>query len=124
MQNAAARLLINVGKHSHITPILYELHWLPIQACIKCKIILFTFKAVHNLAPSYINSLLTIKSKSSYCLQSNDGLYLEPPKGKMLKTFGARSFQAAAPYLWNRLPHEIRLIKSSDKIKKAIKTSI
>ena len=33
----------------------------------------------------------------------------------MLKTFGARSFQAAAPYLLNRLPHEIRLIKTLDK---------
>ena len=32
------------------------------------------------------------------------------------------SFQAAAPYLWNRLPHEIRMIKCLDKFKKAIKT--
>ena len=61
VKNAAARLLMNVGKHSHITPILYELHWLPIQARIKFKIILFTFKAVHNLAPSHINRILTCK---------------------------------------------------------------
>ena len=40
----------------------------------------------------------------------------------MLKTFGDRSFQAAASYLWNRLPHEIRMIKCLDKFKKAIKT--
>ena len=42
----------------------------------------------------------------------------------MLKTFGARSSQAAAPYLWNRLPREIRLIKNLqvDKLKNAIKT--
>ena len=93
-----------------------------IQARIKFKILLLTFKEVHNLAPSYINSLISIKSKSSYCLRSNDGLYLEPPKGKMLKTFGAQSFQAAAPYLWNRLPYEIRMIKCLDKFKKAIKT--
>lgn len=53
VQNAAARLLMNVGKHLHITPILYKLRWLPIQARIKFKIILFTFKAVHNLALSY-----------------------------------------------------------------------
>ena len=71
--------------------------------------------------PSDINSLFTIKSKSSRFLQCNDGLYLEPPNGKMLKTFGAWSFQAAAPCLWNRLPHEIRLIKSLHKFKKVIK---
>ena len=102
-QNTALRLLMNVGRHSHSTPILYALHWLPIQAQIKFKIILFTFKAVHNLVPSDINSLLTIKSESSHCLQSNDVLYLEPPEDRMMKTFGAWSFQAAAPYLWNGL---------------------
>ena len=48
--------------------------------------------------------------------------YIEPPKGQMLKTFRVRSFQAAAPYLWNRLPHETRLIKSLDKFKKGSKT--
>ena len=40
----------------------------------------------------------------------------------MLKTFRARSFHAAAPYLWSKLPCEIRLIKSQDKFKKAVKT--
>ena len=52
VQNAAVGQLMNFGKHSHINPILYELHWLPIQVHIKFKIILFTFKTVHNLAPS------------------------------------------------------------------------
>ena len=60
VQNAAARLLMNVGKLSHIAPILSELQWPPIQARIKFKSILFAFKVVHNLAPSCINSLLTI----------------------------------------------------------------
>ena len=104
----------NLSMYKHITNVC--------NSAIKFKIILFISKAVHNLAPSYINNLLTIKSKSSYCLRSNDGLYLEPAKGKMLKTFEARSFQAAAPYLWNRLLHEIRLIESLHKFKKAIKT--
>jgi len=122
VQNAAARLLMGIGKYSHITPALKELHWLPVTARIKFKILLFTFKAVHNIAPSYINSLVTKKLKSSYSLRSNDSLYLEPPKGKMLKTFGARSFQHAAPYLWNKLPHDIRDIESLGKFKRAIKT--
>ena len=28
-QNAAARLILGIGKFSHIIPALYELHWLP-----------------------------------------------------------------------------------------------
>ena len=30
VQNAAARLIMDVSKYSHITPALYELHWLPV----------------------------------------------------------------------------------------------
>ena len=30
VQNAAARLIMDIGKYSHITPALYELHWLPV----------------------------------------------------------------------------------------------
>ena len=31
LQNAAARLVSNAAKYSHITPTLVELHWLPVQ---------------------------------------------------------------------------------------------
>ena len=31
VQNAAARLTLAIGKFSHITPALYELHWLPVS---------------------------------------------------------------------------------------------
>ena len=31
VQNAAARLIHNVGKYSHSTPALYELDWLPVN---------------------------------------------------------------------------------------------
>ena len=34
VQNAAARLIMDIRKYSHITPVPYELHWLPVQALI------------------------------------------------------------------------------------------
>ena len=104
VQNAAARLIMDIGKYSHITPALYELHWLPVPARIHFKILLLAFKAIHGLAPAYISNLLVIKHKSSYNLRSNSGILLEPPRGKMLATLGERAFQAAAPHLWNELP--------------------
>ena len=104
VQNAAARLIMDIGKYSHITPALYELHWLPVPARIHFKILLLAFKAIHGLAPAYISNLLVIKRKSSYNLRSNSGILLEPPRGKMLATLGERAFQAAAPHLWNELP--------------------
>jgi hypothetical protein len=55
VQNMAARLITNSPRYCHITPILYRLHWLPIEYRIKFKILLITFKAIHDLAPDYIN---------------------------------------------------------------------
>lgn len=122
VQNAAARLVFDMGKYTHITPALYELHWLPVSSRIHFKILLLTFKAIYGLSPSYLSDLITIKPKSAYSLRSNDSLFLERPTGKMLPTLGARSFTAAAPELWNSLPNHIREIKSISIFKKTIKT--
>ena len=86
-------------KYSHITPALYELHWLPVLACIHFKILLLAFKAIHGLAPKYLSNLLVIKRKSSHNLRSNSGILLEPLRGKMLATLSERAFQAAALHL-------------------------
>ena len=53
----AARLVYKLPKFSHITPLLINLHWLPVEYCIRYKILLFTFKAIHQSAPHYINNM-------------------------------------------------------------------
>ena len=42
--NAAARLLMSCKKYDHITPVLINLHWLPVRYRINFKILLLTFK--------------------------------------------------------------------------------
>ena len=59
VQNAVALLITLSRKHEHITPILFNLHWLPINYHIMFKILLITYKAPNNLAPSYIRDLST-----------------------------------------------------------------
>ena len=51
--NASARLVFNAPKLCHITPIIRDLHWLPIRARMNFKVLLLTFKALHGLAPQY-----------------------------------------------------------------------
>ena len=53
VQNAATRLLTNKPRYSNITPVMVDLHWLPVRFRI-----LFNFKAVHGTAPMYITNLL------------------------------------------------------------------
>ena len=62
IQNMAARLVHKLPKFSHVTPLLMDLHWLPVEYCIKYKLLLFTYKGIHQMAPQYINEMFTRKS--------------------------------------------------------------
>ncbi len=45
VMNCAARLVSRAGKHDHITPVMKGLHWLPVEQCLKFKILCMTYKA-------------------------------------------------------------------------------
>ncbi len=69
IQNSAARILTRTKLSAHITPILADLHWLPVAYCIKFKNILLTFKALNGLAPYYLcNLLLPYSSPRSFAI--------------------------------------------------------
>ena len=57
--NTAARVVTHTRKYEHITPVLIGLHWLPVSYRITFKILLLTYKALNNLAPSYLSDLLS-----------------------------------------------------------------
>ncbi len=119
-QNAAARLVTNTRKFDHITPVLKDLHWLPIEKRIVFKVLLMTYKAVNSLGPSYLCELVKIHEPIR-SLRSNDQLLLHVPKTKLV-TAGDRSFSSAAPRLWNPLPFEIKTAGSVELFKKRLKT--
>ncbi|XP_064162051.1 uncharacterized protein LOC135238224 isoform X1 [Anguilla rostrata] len=58
IQNAAARLVFNLPRHSHVTPLLTTLHWLPVMARIKFKTLVLAFKAARGSAPPYLRQLI------------------------------------------------------------------
>ena len=68
VQNAAARIVTNTHRFEHNTPIIRQLHWLPVSYRIHFKILLLTFKALHGLSPKYIRDLVSIRKVSSYKL--------------------------------------------------------
>jgi len=41
-------------KFDHITPVLRELHWLPVRQRVKFKTVVLVFKCLHGLAPAYL----------------------------------------------------------------------
>ena len=107
--SAAARLVCRAPRYCRITPLLYELHWLPVRQRISFKILLFVFQAIHGFAPTYLKKPVSIERSGNYNLKSSsDGLLLATTTYRSRVTLGDRSFQVdAAPALWNVLPHEI-----------------
>ncbi len=60
IQNAAARLVFNEPKRTHVTPLFISLHWLLVAARIKFKTLMLAYRTATGSAPSYFHSLLRI----------------------------------------------------------------
>ncbi|KAL9964335.1 hypothetical protein ACROYT_G027963 [Oculina patagonica] len=120
VQNTAARIVTLTRKYDSITPIMFKLHWLPVQFRIIFKLLLIVYKALNDKTPSYVSSMLSFR-KFSRSLRSSGQELLTEPMAK-LKTYGDRAFSTAAPRLWNNLPLSIRKSASEDIFKKNLKT--
>ena len=125
VRNMCARLICNESKYCHITPLLVDLHWLPVKFRIEFKILLIVFKIFKGLAPLYLSFLITPKLVSKYNLRSSsDSTLLSYPNVKLMATLGERAFLFAAPKLWNAVPRIIRESTSIDTFKRKLKTHL
>ena len=120
VQNAAARLIARKKKFDHITPVLMNLHWLPIRQRIKYKLLLLAHRTLHGRAPSYLADLLTRHTPSRVLRSADANLLIEP--FSRLATYGDRAFSNAVPRLWNALPFEMRAMSSDYTFKTHLKT--
>ena len=121
VQNAAGRLLVGVSRKCHITPILRELHWLPVVCRIQYKILLLTFKCIKNIAPKYLIDLLKKRTAPRATRSAKYDLLLEIKRTNLV-TAGDRSFVHVAPCLWNELPCSLRAANSVETCKTLLKT--
>ena len=85
------------------------------------KILLIRYKALNNLAPSYIRDLLIPYISSCQQRSSSKNLLSIPHFN--LRTYGARSFSVAVPKLWNTLPSDIKNSPSVSVFKTDLKLS-
>ena len=91
------------------------LHWLKVGSRIIYKIPLLTNKRIKGLC----SQNLKIEYKAYNC-RPQDYLLLETRAAKT--KYGKRTFDYAAPRLWNALPLEVRMEENIDKFKGQIKT--
>ena len=104
---------------SYITPLLRDLHWLPILKRIQFKILVLTFKILHRDAPGYLCELLNWYHPTRH-LRSANTTSLVPCRSRTVK-LGRRLMDTAAATLWNTLPDGIRCSPSVVIFKKHLK---
>ena len=117
--NSAARIVSLSPKTTHITPVLYELHWLPIHERIEYKILLTVYKCLHQIAPAYLSELITVYDPPR-TLRSSSSLTLNTIRTNT--SFGSRAFSSCAPVHWNSLPLSLRSARTCDIFKSHLKT--
>ena len=83
---------------------LIGLHWLPVDKRIEYKLLLYTYKAFHDLAPGYLCELV-VPYVPRRVLRSAELNLLTVPPGKPGK-YGSRSLARASANLWNSLSGE------------------
>ncbi|XP_038071089.1 uncharacterized protein LOC119739982 [Patiria miniata] len=71
IQNIAARMITYTRKSDHITPVLANLHWLPIQQRVKNKLCLIIFKTLQGDAPAYLSDLVQLYAPGHRGLRSS-----------------------------------------------------
>ena len=97
VQNAEARLVALTSRRTHITPILKELHWLPISQRIEYKILTTVYRSLHGHAPDYLKDMLSHYNPSRV-LRSKSCNNLEVPCARV--AYGTRAFSICGSRLW------------------------
>ena len=117
---SASRLVTLSRKHDHISPVLMELHWLPVEQRVEFKILLFTYKVVNGMAPVYLQDLLDLYRPCRSLRSGN--MQLLKTQCYSLKSYAYRAFSICAPQLWNALPPGAKRVRFCSSFKKALKT--
>ena len=122
IQHTAARITARTRRSDHITPVLIDLHCLPVCRRIEYKILMHTYRALHEQSPVYMKDMIH-RYASTMALRSSDSSSLVVPRTKTVQ-YGDRSFRSAGPKLWNDLPQELRHSKSLSTFRRSLKTHL
>ena len=102
-------LLTSALRCDHITPLLRQLHWLPVQRRVEFKIAYLVHQSLASLLPTYLTTDIHLVAEyGRRPLRSSTDRTLTVPRTH--NRFGDRNFALAGPRLWNSLPISLRQI--------------
>ena len=122
VQNSAARIVTKSSRSDHITPVLAELHRLPIQYRIQFKIAVTAFKVLTMQEPSYLTELVRFNTPTRQLRSSGRN---QQHVDRAHTAFAERAFCHAASAVWNNLPQHITSdLSSLPAFKRLLKTEL
>ena len=121
IQNQCARLITMTKARDHITPVLIDLHWLPIEQRITYKIATTVYKALNGMAPEYLAELLQ-PHKPARPLRSENKCLLSTRVPRTL--LGEKAFSINGPKVWNLLPIDVKISPVIESFKSNLKTHL
>ncbi|KAJ8051010.1 hypothetical protein HOLleu_04417 [Holothuria leucospilota] len=121
-QNIAARIVTRSQPKDHITHILSDLHWLPIQDRIIFKILLLVYRSFVGALPPYLSDLLQPYQVNRSSMRSHNKSLLCERRSN--RSWGIRAFATAGPLLWKNLPEHVKLCPSLASFKRSLETHL
>ena len=119
IQNFAAWIICGSQKFDHVTPLLEELHWLPVKSQLYLCDAMLIFKCLTGSTPTYL-SFLTRGEVSGRTTRSSQLLHIPLYKSKS----GQRTFFYRAVSLWNSLDNSLKLCNSSRNFKHKLRAKL
>jgi hypothetical protein len=118
VQNSAARLILQKKPDEHITPTLYELHWLPVASRVRYKILILCHKIQHGQAPEYLSVELHQPGRQ---LRQISESRLQMPRISTAM-HGGRRYDYTMAKEWNKLPVNTRTETDFLNFRRQLKT--
>ena len=119
VQNTLARVVAQKRRFCHFTPVLSDLHWLPVHHKISFKIATITFRVLQFQQPSNLTSLIPIYVPARALRSSSSLSICVPPRKTTMAT--SKSFSSVASNIWNSLPNHLSSIPTLPAFRKALK---
>ena len=123
LQNTAARIVFKKSKYNHATPLLRELHWLPINKRVIFKVATTVYKCLNGSGPDYLQEML-IPYVPGRALRSSELSLMVVPKLSRNNNSGKKAFSFYGPSVWNSLPLSLRTCDSYKRFKQNLKTHL
>ena len=119
VQNTLARVVAQKSRCDHITPVLSELHWLPICYRISFKIATISHRVLQFQQPSYLAALIP-RYAPRRSLRSSSSLSISVPL-RRTSMATCKSFSSVASKIWNTLPGFLSSTPALPAFRRALK---